>query len=164
MVKNNQQGWTIVELCIVVAILGLVVMIAPTILNETTKVFILGKTKLDLQQQARAAMYIMTRELRQAQSSSITIDNAAGQPFYSRISFTKPSGQTITYAQKGNSILFTMGTNNTVITTNLAYLAFTFPRSDDMTIVSVSMTLQEQIYGGAFKALHMASERVRVMN
>ena len=33
-----------------------------------------------------------------------------------------------------------------------------------MDIISVSMTLQESIYEGKVKALHMASEKVRVMD
>ena len=33
-----------------------------------------------------------------------------------------------------------------------------------MTIVSVSLTLQTSIYGGQTKALHMASEKVQVMD
>jgi len=164
MVARNQKGWTLVELSIVVAIIGIIVMIAPTIINETTQFFILGKTKIELQQQARGIMYVITRELRQAQNATITIDRAAGQPYYSRITFTKITGQTQTYAQSGTSLLLIQGATTTTLTNNLAYLAFTFPRSDDMTILSVSMTLQQQIYGGVFKALHMASERVRVMN
>ncbi len=43
-------------------------------------------------------------------------------------------------------------------------MAFTFPRSDQLSILSVSMTLQENIYQGRTKALHMASEQVQVMN
>jgi hypothetical protein len=66
--------------------------------------------------------------------------------------------------QSGSRLIMTQGNVSTTLSKNLAYLAFTFPRSDDMTIVSVSMTLKESIYGGMTKALHMASERVRVMN
>jgi hypothetical protein len=33
-----------------------------------------------------------------------------------------------------------------------------------MTIVSVSLTLEKAIYEGKTKALHVATERVRVMN
>lgn len=164
MVTKNNNGWTLTELLLVVAITGSLVMLAPQIITQTTKFFILGRTKLELQREARAAMYLITREIRQAQSATITIDQASGQPYYSRISFTKIQGTVVTVAQSGSNLTFTQGTNVTVLSNNLAYLAFTFPASDDMTILSVSMTLQKQIYGGAFKALHMASERVRVMN
>jgi prepilin-type N-terminal cleavage/methylation domain-containing protein len=163
MVKNR-AGITLMEMLITVAIVGGVAMIAPQVINQSTKVFILARTKMQLQREARAAMYLLTREIRQAQSNSIIIDQANGQPYYSRISFTKAQNVNVIIRQNGTQLLLTEGNTTTTLTSNLAYLAFTFPESDDLTIISVSMTLQEQIYGGTFKALHMASERVRVMD
>ena len=163
MVKKN-DGWTLIELLIVVAVLGIVGMMGPQVVKQTVQFFVLGKAKLQLQDEARAAMYILTRELRQAQSSTISIDQASGQPYYSRITFSKVQGTTVTVSQSGSTLTLTEGTITSILSKNLEYLAFTFPRSDDMTIVSVSMTLQEQIYNGFSKALHMASEKVRVMN
>jgi len=149
---------------IAIAIVGIVAMAAPQVITQTTKVFILGRAKLQLQAEARAAMYLLTRELRQAQSTTIVIDQANNQPYYSRIQFTKIQGTNVTIAQSGSSLLLTIGNDITSLSKNLVFLSFTFPHSDDMTLVSVALTLQQQIYGGAFKALHMASERVRVMN
>jgi prepilin-type N-terminal cleavage/methylation domain-containing protein len=163
MVKRN-AGFSLMETIMTVAILGIVVMVAPTIINQTVKFFILGKVRLELQREARAAMYVMTREIRQAQSSTIVIDQINGQPYYSRLRFTKIQGAAVTMAQQGSSLLLTEGVVVSTMSKNLAFLSFAFPRSDDMTILSVSLTLQEQIYDGAYKALHMASEKVRVMN
>jgi prepilin-type N-terminal cleavage/methylation domain-containing protein len=164
---TNRRGFSLIELLIVVTILGVIVLVGPQLFTQTTKFFILGKTKLALQEEARASMYLMTREIRQAQSSTIIIDQAAGQPYYSRIRFTKQTsgvGTNVTIAQNGTNITLTEGNNVSILTKELTYLAFSFPESDDMTILSVSMTLQQQIYGGSFKALHMASEQVQVMN
>jgi len=152
------------EVIMVVAIIGVIVMAAPTIMNQTVKFFILGKVRIELQREARATMYVITREIRQAQSGTIVVDQIAGQPYYSRLQFTKIQGTAVTMAQKGSSLLLTEGVEVSTMTKNVAFLSFAFPRSDDMTILSVSLTLQEQIYGGATKALHMASEKVRVMN
>lgn len=163
MVKNN-RGWTLTELLIVLAILGVVVMIAPTAFTQGTKLFILGRAKLELQREARAALYVMTRELRQAQSNSVVIDQATGQPYYSRIQFTKQQGTNVKVEQSGGSLILTEGIDVSTMTKNLAFMSFTFPSSDDMTIISVAVTLQKQIYGTTLKALHMASEKVRVMN
>jgi prepilin-type N-terminal cleavage/methylation domain-containing protein len=163
MVKNR-HGFSLIELMMVIAIIGLLAVIGPQIFTQTTKFFILSKTKLALQEEARATMYLMTREIRQAQSNTIIIDQVAGQPYYSRIRFTKIQGTAVTITQNGSNISITEGTNTSILAKDLAYMAFSFPESDDMTIISVSMTLQQQIYGGALKALHMASEKIQVMD
>ena len=161
---RNERGWTLIELMIVAAIVGSVTMLAPQAMTQATKFFVLSRARLELQREARAMMYVITRELRQAKSNTLIIDQAGGQPYYSRIQFTSIQGKTVTIAQTNNLIQLTSNNTVSTLSKNLAFLSFTFPRSDDMTIVSVALTLQERIYNGAFKALHMASERVRVMN
>jgi len=166
MVRKN-GGLTLIEMMIVLAITGILVMMGPQILTQVTKFFILGRARLELQREARATMYVITREMRQAQSATITIDQVSGQPNYSRITFTKQTlgnGVAVSLFQNGTALSLTEGNTSSTLTKHLSYMAFAFPRSDDMTIVSVALTLQEQIYNGRSKALHMASERVRVMN
>lgn len=163
--RSRKAGYTLMELMMVVAILGIVSSVGANLLLNTNRFFIFTRTRLDLQREARSAMYVMTRELRQAQSASIVMDRlSASQPFYSRITFTKIQGTTMTFQQSGNQLQQVVGNQKTVLSKNLRYLAFTFPRSDDLTILSVSVTLEESIYQGQKKALHMASEKVQVMN
>jgi prepilin-type N-terminal cleavage/methylation domain-containing protein len=166
MVKGRgRAGYSLIEIMLVVAILGIISTVGANLLLQTNRYFIFTRTRLDLQREARSAMYVMTRELRQAQSQSIVMDRlSVSQPFYSRITFTKIQGNTLTFQQSGNQLQMLDGVKKTVLTKNLRYLAFTFPRSDDLTILSVSVTLEEAIYQGQKKALHMASEKVQVMN
>ena len=179
-----KAGFTLMEAMLSVAIVGIVSGLGATLLLQANRYFVLGKARADLQKEARGIMYIMTRELRQAQNSTILISRASNsQPYYSRINFTKQQGTVVTLYQNGNLLClatkasaFTLtqggqpvcrtsgGGVATTLTKNLRYLAFTFPRSDDMTILSVSMTIQTSIYQGKTKALHMASENVRVMD
>ncbi len=163
MVRDN-RGFTLMEVLMVAATVGLVALITPQIITNMTKIFVLSRTKLELQREARAALYLITRELRQAQSSTLVVDQISGQPYSSRIRFTLVQGSSVTIAQTGSDLVHTKGIVTTTLSKNIAYLAFTFPRSDDMTIASVSLTLQQQIYNGLYKALHMASEKVRIMN
>ena len=172
MVKRERRsGYSLMEVMMVVAILGIVSSVAAGILLQANRFFIFTKTKGNLSRESRAAMYVITRELRQAQSSSIVIDRSSvKQPFYSRITFTKVgAATTLSFQQNGTKLLQVAGnclvaSCQKVLADDLLYFAVTFPQTDDMTIVSVSMTLQENIYQGQTRALHMASEKVQVMN
>ncbi len=148
-----------------VAVLGILAGMGASVLLQINRYFIMSRVRLDLQREARAIMYIVTRTLRQAQADTIVIDRAStSQPFFSKITFTKEQGTSISFQQSGSELQQITGTKSRTLSKNLQYMAFTFPRSDDMGIISVSMTLQGTIYQGRTKALHMASEKVQVMN
>ena len=159
-----RPGFTLLEAMIVVAVMGIIASVGPALLVQANRFFMLSRVRADLQGQARGIMYVITRELRQAQSTTITIDQASNQPYYSRINFTNQNGTNMIFYQNGNRLMQQVGNNVHTLTTSLTYMAFSFPRSDNMSIVSVSMTLQQTIYQGQTKALHMASQQVRVMD
>lgn len=166
MVKTgDRKGYTLTEMMMAVAIIGILFGVGAPILNQATKNFIMSNTRMELQTEARAVMYMITRNLRQAKNDSITISRYSGtQPYYSKVTFTRQDGKQYSFYQKDKQLILQFGNMNRVLSNNLRYLAFTFPESSDMGIISVSMTLQKNIYEGQKKALHMASEKVRVMN
>jgi type II secretory pathway pseudopilin PulG len=148
---------------IVVSIIGmLIAMVAPLII-QTQRFFILNRARVNIQREARSAMTTISKNLRQAQSLTIRLDNVTGQPYYSRIRFTTVDGRALTYYQSGTN-LFQIGTSTSTLSTHVRFLNFFFPRTSDMSIVSISMTLEEVIYEGRKKALHVASERIRIMD
>jgi prepilin-type N-terminal cleavage/methylation domain-containing protein len=162
MVKR--KGYTLTEALMTVAILGIVASLSAPMLIQVNRYWSLTTARVDLQREARAAMYVITRALRQAQYSTITLDRyASTQPFFSRVSFTTIQGKSRSFYQSGNQLVQSGGQPQ-ILSKNLRYLAFTFPRSDDMTILSVALTLEKSIFEGRKKALHMASEKVQVMN
>lgn len=166
MVKLRlRRAFTLMEMLMVIGIVSVLFSVAAPILNQANRQFILNRTRVELQQEARSVMYVMTRNLRQATSTSVTLGRAnSSQPFYSKITFTKQQGATLVFQQEGTTLYQLFGASKRPLTKNLKYLAFTFPRSDEMGIISVSITLEKQIFEGRSKALHMASEKVRIMN
>lgn len=161
---RGRSGYTLTEMLMVVAIVGIVASVGARILLQVNRYFIMTNTRVELQREARAIMYIINRNLRQSSTSSLLVDRAANQPFYSRLTFTKVQGTTMQFYQSGNNLIQQVGSQQTVLTKNVKYLSFTFPRSDDLSVLSVSVTLEKTIYQGQTKALHMASEKVRIMN
>lgn len=166
MVKRirARAGYSVTELMIVVAIIGILASVGGRVMLQVNRYFIMTNTRTDLQREARDLMAVINRNLRQAQASSITIDTVPGQPFYSRLTFTKVQGTTMSFYLSGTSLIQKVGSKTRILTKNIKHLAFTLPRSDDLSIISVSVTLEKGIYQGRTKALHMASEKVRVMN
>jgi prepilin-type N-terminal cleavage/methylation domain-containing protein len=157
------QGFSLVEMMMVVGILGLVAFTAPTLIIQVSRFYQLHNAKVEIQRDARAALDIINRFLRQATSYSIGVDQISGQPPYSRISFRTLDGQNMSFYQQGTS-LFQVARSTTAICKNLRYIAFTYPRSDDPTIISVAMTMEKSTYQGGSKALELSIEKVRIMN
>lgn len=162
--KRRQRGFTLVETVITASILCMLALVIVPLLLHSTKFFLLNRTRVELQRDARAALAVITKSLRQAQSSTIVISQVAGQPYYSQIAFTDVGGVSYVYRQTTTVLQEIRGTTTRTLSDDLRFLNFYFPRSDDMTIVSVSLTLEKAIYEGKTKALHVATERVRVMN
>ena len=163
--RRSCAGFTLVEAMLTVAIVGILATVGARLLIQANRYYMMTKTRVELQREARAIMYVVSRSLHQAQSNTISIDRAsATQPFYSRVTFTKIQGDTLAFQQSGRDFQQVAGGKTSTLSKNVRYLAFTFPRSDDLTIISVSLTLEQDIYEGQTKALHMASEKVRVMN
>lgn len=158
------RGYTLTEVLLVVAILGILFSLGPRLFISLNRFLILNRTRIELAREARQILPLVNRNLRQASVATIVIDQANGQPYYSRISFTRADGMTFSFSQQGTDLVMTTSNTSKVLTRNLRYLAFTPPRVEDLTILSVSLTLEKNIYEGRTKALHMASEKVMVMN
>ncbi len=159
-------GFTLTELMLVVAILGIVFSMGPQLLTQVTRYYYLHNAKIEIQRDARSALDTMNRYIRQATATGIRIDEVAGQPPYSQISFTTEAGVDMKFYQQGTNLYqVSRAVQSTVLlSSNLRYIAFTYPRSDDPTIISVAMTMEKATYQGGTKALELSIEKVRVMN
>jgi len=160
-----KNAYTLTELMAVVVIIGILGVISAPLLNNLNQNIMMAKTRLSLQQDARNFMSLITKILREAKSSTVVITrNNSSQPFYSKIVFSTIDGKNYQFYQDGKNLVMVDSNNVKILSSDLRYLAFTFPESSDLAIVSISMTLEKDLFSGMKKALHMASEKVMIMN
>ena len=163
MVKR--KAVTLIELMGVVAIFGIIVAVGVPLMRTVNENIMISKTRLILQQDARNIMGILNRFLREAKASSIVISRYNNlQPFYSYLKFTTIDSKTYEFYQDGKKLILKQGPMTRVLSEDIRYLAFTFPDSSNMYIVSVSITFERDLFAGRRKAIHVASERIRIMN
>ncbi|MDQ7772298.1 MAG: prepilin-type N-terminal cleavage/methylation domain-containing protein [Elusimicrobiales bacterium] len=169
MVKKR-PGYTLMELMLVVAILGVLTLGAPQLFTRVYQFVRLTMARAEIQKNAREALSNVNRELRQAVATSVVIDQVSGQPPHSRITFDyyKSDGtvEQMSYYQRGRQLFQARqgAAEGRLVADSLRYLAFSYPRTDDDTIISLSVTFEKDTYEGGTKALQMAVEKVRIMN
>jgi len=106
--KKFTKAFTLVEILVVVALLGLIVQAIFSVFNVGRDTFFSSGSSLQLQQSLRLAMDGMSREIRQSSASRVTLSNADTQ-----IDFTIPIDITpLTYS--GN-ITYFLNSNNQIM-------------------------------------------------
>jgi len=168
MAITKHRGYTLVEMMIVVAIVGTLFAVVSPLMLQMTNFWRLTSARYTIQRDVRASLSTINRFTRQAQAATVTIDNISGQPPSSRLQFqyTNADGNTVTvmFYQLGNKLYMSNNGNISVLSSSLAYVAFTYPRSEDTSIISVAMTMQSPTYLGGKKALQLSIQKVRIMN
>lgn len=161
---SGRRGYSFVEMMMAVAIVGAIAMIGPRLMIQLQNFYLLTTARGEIQRDARASIEVINRFLRQAKYRSIIIDAATGQAPYSRIRFQHIDGRNFQYRQEGNRLIQAVDGVETVLTRNLVYIAFTFPRSDYPRLVSVSLTMGKKTYLEQIKELELTVQKIRVMN
>lgn len=161
---KRRAGYTLVEVMLVVAILGIVSSVGPLLMTQLQNFFLMTTARNEIERDARSSLDTMNRFIRQAVDGTIVVDNAANGGPYSRIRFKHIDGRYVEFHQDGSKLVEIVNTDQTIMSKNLAYIAFTFPRTDNPTIVSVSMTMSKSIQLGRRKVLELTIQNVRVMN
>lgn len=168
MVRAKAKGYTVAELMITVAIMGILAAVAAPLLVRMTNFWRQTSARGDIQRDVRNSLDMINRFLRQADSGTVQIDQKTGQPPYSRLAMSTLDGKRITFWQDGYNLKMSVSSGTATTTSNLSsrvgYIAFSYPRTDDISIVSVAITMQAPTYLGGKKTLQLSIQKVRVMN
>jgi len=166
--RHSTRGVTLVELMITVALSSVVVGGMATLMISYSKMEKLTRARINAQSNVRVYLDLMIKMMRQAQASTVVIDQVSGESPWSRITFTKIDGTSISFYQQrvnGEGRLFQAVAGTTkMLATNLRTMKFTYPSTDDSTIIGVSLCFEEPIYGTMTNVLHLSVEKVRLMN
>ena len=112
---KRQKGFSLIEMMVVVVILGLIVLGLVTFFTGGVKSWVAGQSQIEAQRNARQAMDIMVREIREA--SEVTTNNDT------EIIFDTPWVTGITYELLSNTI----NRNNIPLINNVSNLDFDYP-------------------------------------
>lgn len=168
-ILRSRAGYTLAEMMVAVAILGILALIGPPLMIGMQNFFLMTSARTETQRDARACLSEINRFLRQAEASTVVIDSASNQGPYSRITFSLLDGRTMSFSQLGDELVQTSkssggSTSSVVLTRNLSYIAFTYPATDDVSIISVAITMSKNIQLGKSKVLELTVQKVRIMN
>jgi len=119
----SQHGFTLAELLIVVAVLGIVLAGVFAIQQQGQQAYLLGSNRVETQQNARVALDLMIRELRSARS--ITTIASCANSVCTDLTFVDQNGQTVEYALSGATLNRTIGGTATALIGGVQSLAMT---------------------------------------
>ncbi len=159
-----RAGYTLTEMLMVVAIIGILATVGPTMLTQMQNFFLITSARYEIQRDARTTLDTVNRYMRQAVATTVVMDTPAGQGPFSRIRFRHVDGRYMEFRQSGSKLIQVIDTAQSVVSSNLVYIAFTYPRTDDVSIVSVSITMGKSIQLGRRKVLELTIQKIRVMN
>jgi len=120
-IARDQRGFSLAELLIVIAVLGLMLAGLVTVQMQGQQTYLMGSHRVEAQQNGRVALELMVRELRSAQSVTAI-------PSASNMTFVDGNGTTIQYQLSGSVINRITGGVTTpliggVVTFNLTYFS-----------------------------------------
>ncbi len=109
---RDQRGFTLTELLVVAAVLGMILAAVVLVQQQGQQAYIFGSHRVEVQQNNRAALELMVRELRSA--TSIT-----AVPSATNLTFLDENGNTIQYQISGAILNRTVTVAATTTTTPL---------------------------------------------
>ena len=124
--KSNQKGFSLIELMVVVVIIGLMVLGLVTFFTGGARSWVAGQSQLEAQRNARQAMDIMVREIREGDSI------ASGSNVTSvTVNYLTLGKSSVTYSLSGTTI----SRGGTPLINSVKTLNFTYPDASKVHIL-----------------------------
>jgi prepilin-type N-terminal cleavage/methylation domain-containing protein len=167
--KKTDKGMTITELMLAIAVFSVISVVLSGMLLYGFRMWRFNNAQLEVQRDARIAMDLIERNLRQASSATVFISrNSLSDPPFSKIHFDKVTGsgfETISIYQNGREIyLEKSGGGTTRIGFNVRHLSFVSVESGDWNIVSAGLCMEKATYSGKKRASQLVNQKIRIMN
>jgi len=164
---GKKKGFTLIELMIVVALLGILGYGVMKFFTDTYRVWWRASQQIDAQQKARAAMDEMTKSIRQAKPvTGIVLGQQAGEDSNTMITFTHIDGRQISYYKLGDSVKRVInGVTTDMISEDVSSVYFTVDSATAPTRVDIStLTVQTPGTGGEQGSLTFSRKRIILRN
>ncbi len=152
MVKN--QGHTLIEAAVIIGILAILFGFGPKLLILVSRGYYSNRTHIALQRDGQVAIDLISRELKEARVSTVVIDNATGEPLFSRVTFTKANGNVSSIYQQGALLNVDINGKSQMVTDALASLFFLFPDTSDLSTIHADLSLKKDAYKGEVKSFN----------
>jgi prepilin-type N-terminal cleavage/methylation domain-containing protein len=118
-VLRDQRGFTLTELLVVAAVLGLILAAVVLVQQQGQQAYIFGSQRVEVQQNNRAALELMVRELRSANSVTAI-------PSATNLTFVDQNGVTTQYQLSGSTLNRTAAGTTTPLIGGVNSLAMTY--------------------------------------
>jgi len=164
---EREKGFTLIELMIVVALLGILGYGISKFFTNTFKIWWQATQQIDVQQKGRLAMDEMTKFIRQASPvTTIVVGQQAGEDPNTMISFSHIDGRQISYYKSGDSLKRVVNlTTSDLIPENLISIYFVPDSTMTPTQVDIStLTVETPGTGGEKGSITFQRKRIFLRN